>query len=661
MNKRTLVGIGVGIFTLLILGVVVTKNVLDQSPSLKVGATGPQIADQNPAVGQWLDLNAQIELTFDRDMDQTKTRDSFSLLNPDLEPVAGEISWANARTLVFVPDAPWIPSSSYQAVFSTDAEALDGSSPGEELVIEFTTIDALALSQVIPADLSTGVDLNATITLIFNHPVVPVSILEERKELPQLEITPPIEGKGEWVNSSVYLFQPAENLKSNTNYRVRVEAGLEDVSGNSLEQTFEVEFTTRAPAINHIALSEAQWIWERNLTNILLDQAFIVNFDAQDMDKESVEAATRVVDRETQKEFPVEFEWNEVGTEVVVSPVGNFKIDSHYQFIVDGTAQATDGGFIAEPWIVDFSTVSFPAIVSVNPAPNMVAAGYTSHLSLTFASPMDVDTIADRVKITPALGSDAEWYFYFYNGSYVAELYGLDASVNYIVRILPGMKDIYGNAIKDEMSFSFTNAPYDPYAYLAMPQRPLTYRADGIQDIYFQHRNLTGAKVSVYPLNFSEFSQIINDDVEENSFAPKGEPVREWELGSADALNELETSPITLSDNGGNPLEPGYYFVGTQIEQFGYKTRFYQAAVFVIATDNITMKSTSTEGLIWLTDFTGGVPQSNVPVTFYDAEFKQIGKGRTGEDGVFLLGDLNAIPNYAVAEGDGHFAFTSIN
>ena len=661
MNKRTLVWIGVGAFVLLVVGVVVTKNVLDQSPSLEVGVSGPQVIEQSPVVGQWLDLNARIELTFDRDMDQPRTTDSFSLLNPDLEPVAGEISWANARTLLFVPASPWIPSSDYRAVFSTGAAALDGSNPAEEIVIEFTTIDALALSQVIPANMSTEVDLNATITLIFNHPVVPVSILEEREELPQLEITPPIEGKGEWVNSSVYLFEPAENLKSNTRYRVRVEAGLEDVSGNSLEQNFEVEFTTRAPAINHIALTDGQWIWERNLTNILLDQSFIVNFDAQEMDQDSVEAATRVVDKETQREFPVEFEWNEAGTEVVVSPVGNLKIDGYYQFIVDGTAQAADGGFIVEPWIVDFSTVPYPAIVATDPTPNKKIGAYTSRLSLTFASPMDVDTIADRVRITPALGDDAEWYFYFYNGSYVAELYGLEPSVNYVIRILPGMKDIYGNAIKEEMSFSFTNAPHDPYAYLAMPQRPLTYRADGIQDIYFQHRNLSGAKVSVYPLSLDEYKKFFEDDIQEETYSPTSEPVREWEMDSADALNEFETSRITLTDDDGNPLEPGFYFVGTQIEQLRHQTRFFQGTVFIIATDNITMKSTSTEGLVWLTDFAGGVPQSNVPVTFYDAGFEAIGKGRTGQDGVFLLGDLDAIPNFAVAEGDGHFAFTSID
>lgn len=660
MNKKLIVRIVVGLVVLASV-VFIVRGSLESAPTLDLKPAGPQIVARTPLEGQWLDLSSPIELTFDRDMDQAKTEDAFTLLSPDLEHVSGKISWANARTLVFTPSALWKPASVYQAVFSTEAAGLDGSTLTEEIRIEFTTIDALAVSQIFPADSTLGVDVNASITVIFNRPIVPLSILEEQDRLPQpVEITPAVEGKGEWVNSSVYLFEPEGNFKSSTNYQVRVEAGLEDVVGNRLEETFTAQFTTRAPAVNHVALKDGSWIGQ-DFSGVLLDQAFVVVFDEQEMDKESVESAIQIVNRETQKAFPIEFEWNEAVTAVVVSPKDLFEIDSHYQFIVDDSAKASDGGSLAAPWSVNFSTVPYPAVIGIYPEPGRELDGYTSYITLTFASPMDKDTIESRVKVTPSLGGEPQWYYSFYPGSYTVTLYGFEPSTDYVVRILPGMKDIYGNETREEISFEFTNKAYQPSGWLAMPWLPLTYRADGIQDLYFQHRNLEGAKVLVYRLTFEEFARIVADDMDTSKFKPKGQPVREWELNVRGEENAFETEYISLEDETGNPLEPGYYLVGTQIEQFDYNTLFYQANLFLIATDNITLKSTATEGLIWLTDFSGGEPQANVPILFYDEDFNQVGKGRTGNDGVFHLGGLDAIPSYAVAEGEGHFAFTAIN
>ena len=57
----------------------------------------------------------------------------------------------------------------------------------------------------------------------------------------------------------------------------------------------------------------------------------------------------------------------------------------------------------------------------------------------------------------------------------------------------------------------------------------------------------------------------------------------------------------------------------------------------VVASANLTFKSSSTDGLVWLTDMESGKPLQGVPVTIYDKNFNPIGNGTTGADGSLYL------------------------
>ena len=76
------------------------------------------------------------------------------------------------------------------------------------------------------------------ITVIFNRPVVPLVTVEDMGNLPQpLEFDPPLEGEGEWLNTSIYMFTPSDGLRGGTDYTVTVKAGLEDITGGILPRT----------------------------------------------------------------------------------------------------------------------------------------------------------------------------------------------------------------------------------------------------------------------------------------------------------------------------------------------------------------------------------------------------------------------------------------
>ncbi|MFT3891150.1 MAG: Ig-like domain-containing protein [Anaerolineales bacterium] len=376
----------------------------ETQPTLQVDVqpVGPYIVGQNPPEGQRLELNPTLEFTFDRDMNPDKTADSFTLLDSDNQPVPGKYAWLTPKTFSFKPDSKLESSSAYKANFSTSAVAEDGESLQEEISLELETIDALAVSQFFPADRTEEIDPKSNITVIFNHPVVPLQIKEEQKDLPQpLTFSPEVTGTGEWINSSVYVFQPEKALLSGTNYKVRVESGLKDTNGESLERSVSWNFSTRAPLIGSFLLKGSYANPPENIENVLLDQAFIVNF-LQPMDEKSVRESVTLINRESGEAFPIKLTWDKTFTTLTIEPVGRYAIASFYDLNILDSAQAMDGGKLKQGLHLKFGTVPLPAIKSIFPEPNSEAKSFDSHLEIAFASPMKLDSLKDKIKITPA-------------------------------------------------------------------------------------------------------------------------------------------------------------------------------------------------------------------------------------------------------------------
>ncbi len=661
MNNKQLLRV-VGAILLIALVVVLIKVTFFKDTSLSVESqpTGPQVIAQNPIEGQRLDLSSPMEIKFDREMDPLKTGDSFSLLDPNGEPVPGKGTWSDAQTFIFTPASALDSGTVYTATFSTQAAAVDGTTLQENIKLEFKTVEALTVAQVFPAQDTQEVETASSITVIFNHPVVPVTIVEEQSKLPQpLEITPAVKGKGEWVNSSVYVFQPEEILLSGTSYQVQIEAGLKDTNGNALEESFQWQFETQGPFIANYSLKNGAQYPKEEVSDVPLDQAFIVMF-TQTMDQKSVENAVTLTNRETLEPFPVTFSWDETSSILTIEPDGKYKLASYYDLVVSEQAQAEDGGYIKEGLTIQIATVPFPSVVSYYPSGDVSDTTYKDRISITFASRMDFESMKGRINIAPSAPDQKQWYYNEYDKTLY--IYNLQPATDYVVRILPGIEDVYGNKIRDEISFAFKNGDRAPYARLVLPWTPLVYRAAGLkqQEVYFEHRNLEEAKISIHPIELNTFKSIMSGDLDPTAYKPQAQAVREFEIKASDPRNLIHYENFSFTDESGKALEPGYYFIGVQGKPLEYGANFYQGFVFVIATDNITLKTTSTEGLAWITDLESGAPQQNVEVTFYNDEFAKIGETSTNKDGIAYLDNIKAA-NYASIEGNGHLGLTALH
>jgi hypothetical protein len=638
------------------------------SVKVEQGQVGPQVVAQNPINGQRLDLSPVIQITFDRDMDREKTAQAFSLLGPDGKTIPGKTDWRDARMLEFTPDSKLEPASIYKGTISTQAAGVDKTSPKENIVLDFTTVESLEVGQVFPAADAEDIDGTTNVTVIFNRPIVPLNIKEEQSGLPQpVEFTPQVKGQGQWVNSSVYVFQPDPALLSGTRYTVRVGSGLKDTTGNALDKSFVWQFQTRAPKVGNVALKNGDTNPPLdNIENVLLDQAFIITF-LQPMDTASVAKALTLTNRETGNPVNLKSSWNKDATVLTVQPSGRYQIASYYTLQIADTAQAEDGGTLKDGLTVKYSTVPLPQVVKVTPDQGSQATSYDSSLSLKFASPMRLDSLKSRVSITPAPKTEPVWYYSDFDRTYTT--YSLDPGTDYVVRILPGMSDIYGNTINTQISVSFKTGDKDPYANLAMPWTPLVYRAKGPQEVYFEDTNLDSATVSLYPLSSAEFGKMLvgnNNGGNKGSgtalvdFKPQVSPIREWKPDTQGPRNQLNRLNLKLEDLKGNSLPPGYYFIGVKGSPLNYTSNFFEGFLFIVATDNITFKATATEGMAWVTDLETGQPQANVPVLFYDKDFNQVGSGTTDPNGLAYLKGIN-VPVYARLESSNHQAFASLD
>ena len=91
-------------------------------------AVSPIVIQRYPRRGQELAPAETIELVFDRPMAQPAAANAFTLQTAaeSPQPIAGQVSWADARTLRFTPAEPLARAVVFDAILTQAATAQDG-------------------------------------------------------------------------------------------------------------------------------------------------------------------------------------------------------------------------------------------------------------------------------------------------------------------------------------------------------------------------------------------------------------------------------------------------------------------------------------------------------------------------------------------------------
>ncbi len=158
-----------------------------------------------------------------------------------VSPALEGTTTVDGENVVFTPAATPEPGQRYTFTLAAKATAADGTSLNRPAVIDVVAATPLAVTSTQPGDGSQDVGIDTPIIVVFNRPVVPLTGVADQADLPQpLTIEPAVDGAGEWINTSIYSFQPSYGLAGGADYSVTVD-GLTALDGASLAEAVVFE------------------------------------------------------------------------------------------------------------------------------------------------------------------------------------------------------------------------------------------------------------------------------------------------------------------------------------------------------------------------------------------------------------------------------------
>ena len=504
------------------------------------------VVETTPFLGEELGLTEPITLFFDRPVDCESAAIAVTV-----EPaVAGAVSCDDV-SVTFTPDGPW--SAGAQVILTADASLLaqDGATLAEAFELELNTIGELAVSEVLPDDGATGIETDAVITVIFNRPVVPLVSNEDRDTLPHpLTIVPAVEGQGEWLNTAIYMFRPETALAGGETYQVTVDAGLTAVDGAELSQPYSWSFMTVPPSIvETMPLDLASDVGLEDPLSIIFNQP---------MDHDSVEASFFLcIDGDEGENLSGTFNWAEDSTRFDFQPAENLEMDRFYiAGFEPGGAQSFNGNTAltgALDW--SFVTVPEPGITGTAPFRGEQDVSVFTSFQIYFASPMNRETLEDKITIEPEPLRNVDAYYYEFDNSYNLS-FEHEPSTDYTITIAPGMEDVYGNVIERGRTITYTTAPYDPTINLQAPRGVGLYNAFNDQtQVFVTHRNISQIDLELFSVSSQDFVNAVAADPYDPSreYLPlPNQRLADWTIESTTPENQVRYELLNLGSLAGS-------------------------------------------------------------------------------------------------------------
>ncbi len=595
----------------------------------------PVVIQRAPERGEELPPDGSVVLVFDRAMDHDSVEDAFQV-SPKVE---GHLKWVDERTVRFEPARDLTRDAEYHVTVGQEAQASDGNALDGAYRFRFRTVGYLEAAQVIPAPDTEDVEAASAITVIFNRPVVPLMAVSDPAytDLPQpVTFDPPIEGSGEWLNTSIYVFTPDAALSGGTSYTARIASGLADTTGGVLAEDYVWSFSTQPPQVVWVSPYE-----DAELVGV--DTAIQVTFNMP-VDCASATESFRL--RSGMRAVAGAYECEE--DTLTFTPDERLAFDTTYTAQVDAGVQSAGGGRgMRGDYEWRFTTVPLPRIVATRPHDGQRDAYPHTAFEIIFNTPIDPATVMDNLEMTPPL-SPTQVYTYFntWDKTFVLN-FGAQPSTDYEVRIGSEIADPYGNTTGQKITARFRTAALDPWIRVHAPGMVGTYDAHQPARIFVSYLNISRLDFDLYRLDVEDFFRAQRDWWD---YQPAAEPIREWSMPVEAPLNETMHVPVDLVE-GRRKLEPGVYFLDARAPGVDYD-HWGNRKLLIVSRYNLTLKKSQDETWVWATDLATGRPVDGLALTLRDDSGSDLSAATSDADGLarFALGDSYYGDLYVVAQ-----------
>lgn len=611
----------------------------------------PILIDREPLRGEELQLDKPVVLVFDQPMDRATVEQAVQIV----PQVQGAFRWERDNVVAFTPNRGWDRAMQYTVNLKDAAKSARGLALARNESFNISTIGYLDVAQTIPANESTGVSADTRITVLFNRPVVPLTGIDQQAALPTpVVFDPPIEGRGEWLNTSIYLFRPAKPLASGVVYRGIVAAGLQDTTGALLEKEYAWTFSIAPPIVKGISPLNAS-------TDVDLRQPISVTF-SQKMDHASAEAAFSLTppvkgtfrwadeasespqDRASSEPMPVGTPPQVTGTGEVMAfyPDEDYTRGTQYRVDIAAGAKGTGGSSATERASrFAFTSIMLPDVVSTAPQNGATKADATSGFSIRFSAPVLPETVVPNLRFEPAISLTRVYSYYDSSEKRFYLNLQLKPSTRYRVVIGGNIRDKYGVTIGKDTEVQFVTAPYMPYAVLNTSGQIGSYNSSRPTRLFATYRNISRMDLELASLSLRDlydFTGGFNSyDALRKYRAPENSMLRRWSVSVSAALNEGAYQQLDLAAGGGS-LTPGIYLLTMTAPEAAATVRYYEPArhILVVTNMQVTLKQGVREALAWVTGLNSGQPLSGQPVEMRDQGFGSVYEGATDAEGKAL-------------------------
>jgi predicted small lipoprotein YifL len=417
--------------------------------------TPPQVTSTIPANGSVdvpVNLSAGITLVFSKTMDASTINDQTISLAHGQNNVPGSVMYtesAGVPTAVFIPASTLNPLTLYIVTVDARVQDRSGISVGAPYTCSFITGD---VPDTIPPNIVTttpqngdsGITLNAALSVLFSEPVNQQTIAFL---LSSGSATIPCTMS---YSGTTAIFTPLTILASSASFTATVSAGVQDLAGNAMPDSYIWSFVTSAapdttpPVIT--ATSPAA-----GATGVAINIAPSATF-SEPVDQQTIS----FILSSGSVTIPCTMSYS--GTTAIFTPLAALAYSTPYTATVRSGVKDLAGNAMPDSYIWSFVTSAAPdttppVITATSPAAGATGVAINITPNVTFSEPVNQQTISFLLRS----GGTAIPCTMTYSGTTAifTPLAALAYSTQYTATVRAGVKDLAGNAMLNDYSWSF--------------------------------------------------------------------------------------------------------------------------------------------------------------------------------------------------------------
>ncbi|MBN1496501.1 MAG: hypothetical protein JXA07_07015 [Spirochaetes bacterium] len=500
----------------------------------------------------------------------------------------------------------------------------------------------LRIIQAAPTGKISGDEPRKEVTVVFNHPLVPLAQLEQ-KTTGIMEISPAIKGNFRWYGSRICAFIPENGWEFGRTYTFTIRKGTRSLNGKTLPQDYSFWFTFEIPDLN-VSVYPIPY----QPSTIDYNQTFSLNF-SHPVSLNRIRASIRLVCNNRDVPFAVayrerssdsDYDYDEYGyyagqqsqdesrnrRTVILTPTGRFDRDAPVQLIVQKGLRAEGGAAeLKKDFTLNRNTHGPLTVTFKNEGGNFYQDFWRNQIE--FNNVVDLAAARAAIRVTPAV----PWRERTQGRTRSIGLLSWAVQPGATYRFVIGaISDIHGNAlVSGDREFEITVPEFRPEFSLESDRTLLESAMS--QKVPVEMANMPVITVGTAPFTLKHIQKSLADR-DYRILDSLKYSTAEWKTGVDKYTSGRVGYDLRKHLSPDRKGWVGVIFSGTVIDYRG-KPKEETGGQLIQATDlGLSVKEAYDSSHIWVHSLSGGIPVKNAEITFYDIDDK-IGTMRTDEEG----------------------------